>query len=53
MKAEIKNIKLLLAVDPDIPDFFMTDPGRLTSILINLVGNAIKFTLEGSIKIRL
>lgn len=51
LKAKEKNISLRLHHPKDIPEFLMGDPTRLTQILINLVGNALKFTGQGNIDI--
>ncbi|HEY1039177.1 MAG TPA: PAS domain-containing protein [Bacteroidia bacterium] len=51
LRAKEKNLQLKIVQDPAIPSTLYFDATRLSQILLNLVGNAIKFTEKGSIKI--
>ena len=51
-RAQQKGLGLNLYVDPSIAIELNGDPGRIGQILLNLIGNAIKFTLTGSIGVR-
>jgi PAS domain S-box-containing protein len=48
-RAHQKGLELVYDVDPDVPEMFVGDPGRVRQILINLIENAIKFTDHGDI----
>ncbi len=50
-KAKEKNLELTFKYEEDIPDVLLGDTTRLTQIIINLVGNAIKFTQKGSVEV--
>jgi two-component system, sensor histidine kinase and response regulator len=50
-KAEEKHLELALSIDPDVPERIVADPGRLKQVLVNLIGNAIKFTSLGWVHI--
>ncbi|WPZ36327.1 PAS-domain containing protein [Thalassobaculum sp. OXR-137] len=49
--AEAKDLDLVLQIDPSAPAVFVGDPTRVRQILMNLAGNAVKFTRTGSVAI--
>ena len=49
IQAHAKGITLDLHIADDVPDRIISDPDRIRQILINLIGNAIKFTVKGSV----
>lgn len=50
-QAKEKGVKFSLVIEEDIPDYVSGDPTRLRQILLNLVGNAVKFTNAGEVDV--
>lgn len=53
LKAEEKKLSFLVDIEEDMPTMLIGDPVRLSQILLNLANNAIKFTEEGHVKIKI
>lgn len=51
--ASINNNAFTIEVDPNIPDFLIGDPTKLSQIFLNLINNALKFTKNGEVKVSL
>jgi signal transduction histidine kinase/DNA-binding response OmpR family regulator len=53
VRAHEKGIELVFHTLPDVPDGLEGDPGRLRQIVVNLIGNAIKFTHRGEVVLKI
>lgn len=49
LRAHQKELELIYWIDSEVPDSLVGDPGRLRQILLNLIGNSIKFTEHGEV----
>jgi PAS domain S-box-containing protein len=51
LRAYQKGLELNCSIEPDVPDALLGDPSRLRQILVNLLGNSLKFTEKGEINL--
>jgi len=53
MNAHAKGLEVIVQIDPNLPDFVKGDAGRMRQILLNLGGNAVKFTSQGEVSLQI
>jgi polar amino acid transport system substrate-binding protein len=52
-RSQEKNIGFLIQISPEVPNTLIGDPLRLSQVLLNLTGNAVKFTQHGEVKVQI
>lgn len=52
LKAHQKQLELAVDIDPETHDYYYGDPNRLRQVLLNLIGNAVKFTKKGEVVLK-
>ena len=52
LRAHVQGLEFICAAAPDVPAHLAGDPGRLRQVLLNLAGNALKFTHQGEVAVR-
>jgi PAS domain S-box-containing protein len=53
VRAHEKDLEYVSSIEPNMPCLLKGDPGRIRQVLINLIGNAVKFTAEGEIRLNI
>lgn len=52
LRAQEKGLELIIEISSDTPEMVVGDPGRLRQVLVNLIGNGVKFTEHGEVTVR-
>jgi signal transduction histidine kinase/ligand-binding sensor domain-containing protein/DNA-binding response OmpR family regulator len=52
LQCQEKQLNFGVQIDPEVPDYVYSDPGKIRQILVNLIGNAVKYTKQGTVTLR-